>query len=348
MSNVGPEQIAKSVIFVLDEFELFAAHPRQTLLYNLFDIAQARKAPVAVIGVTTKVNVVDSLEKRVKSRFSHRYVHLSLPKSLATFWDVCKQAITVAKEDLHSQSGSGPQKMAGEMERLVAAWNSSVDVGDPTIVPIYPKLTILQALWDQDVVFRNAAQSIHHRTRSVPDFLTSCLIPIANLAPATLFLTGSDFANSSLLPPESKLNLLPGLSELELTLLIAAARLEVILDSDACTFDMVYDEYCTLAARARAQSSASGAAAVGAGSRLWGRMVAVAAWERLVGYEFVVPAVGSVPNAGPGGASGAGGGAGSRDVGRLGRMFKVDVGLEEILPSVSGVGAVMAKWCREI
>jgi origin recognition complex subunit 4 len=44
----------------------------QTLLYNLFDIAQSRAAPIIVIGLTTELDVVESLEKRVKSRFNHR------------------------------------------------------------------------------------------------------------------------------------------------------------------------------------------------------------------------------------------------------------------------------------
>ena len=56
---------SKSVVFVIDEFDLFATHARQTLLYNLFDIAQARKAPIAVLGLTTRIDVVESLEKRV-------------------------------------------------------------------------------------------------------------------------------------------------------------------------------------------------------------------------------------------------------------------------------------------
>jgi origin recognition complex subunit 4 len=94
---------SKSVIFIIDEFELFATHARQTLLYNLFDIAQARKAPIAVLGLTTRIDVVESLEKRVKSRFSHRYVYLSLPKSLPAYWDVCKQGLSVDKEDLEAE-----------------------------------------------------------------------------------------------------------------------------------------------------------------------------------------------------------------------------------------------------
>lgn len=91
---------AKSVIIVLDEFDLFVSHPRQTLLYNLFDIAQARKAPVAVIGLTTKVDVTELLEKRVKSRFSHRYVFVPLPKSLDTFSDICYTGVDVDESEI--------------------------------------------------------------------------------------------------------------------------------------------------------------------------------------------------------------------------------------------------------
>lgn len=80
---------AKSIVILLDEFDLFVSHPRQTLLYNLFDIAQARKAPIAVIGLTTKVDVTEMLEKRVKSRFSHRYVLVPLARSFEMFSDIC-------------------------------------------------------------------------------------------------------------------------------------------------------------------------------------------------------------------------------------------------------------------
>lgn len=91
---------AKSVVIILDEFDLFVSHARQTLLYNLFDIAQARKAPVAVIGLTTKVDITEILEKRVKSRFSHRYVFVPLPKSLDTFSDICHTGLNVDESEI--------------------------------------------------------------------------------------------------------------------------------------------------------------------------------------------------------------------------------------------------------
>jgi origin recognition complex subunit 4 len=117
------------VIFVLNEFDLFASHPRQTLLYNLFDIAQGRKAPILVLGLTTRIDVVESLEKRVKSRFSHRHVHLSLPKDLGAFWEICKQALLVNKDDIKTAE----QKevlMLEQGSKILEDWNSTIEVRD--------------------------------------------------------------------------------------------------------------------------------------------------------------------------------------------------------------------------
>lgn len=91
---------AKSIVILLDEFDLFVTHPRQTLLYNLFDIAQARKAPIAVIGLTTKVDVTEMLEKRVKSRFSHRYVYVPLPRTFEIFSNICQASLDLNDSEI--------------------------------------------------------------------------------------------------------------------------------------------------------------------------------------------------------------------------------------------------------
>lgn len=116
---------SKSVVFVIDEFDLFATHARQTLLYNLFDIAQARKAPIAVLGLTTRIDVVESLEKRVKSRFSHRYVHLSLPKSLPAYWDICRQGLSVDEEDMEAEGFDTSAEGWGAFQ---AYWDEKIEV----------------------------------------------------------------------------------------------------------------------------------------------------------------------------------------------------------------------------
>jgi origin recognition complex subunit 4 len=95
-NGAAGERTAKSVVFVLDEFDLFTTHPRQTLLYNLFDIAQAKKAPIAVLGCSTRMDVVDCLEKRVKSRFSHRWLHVPAMKSLHGFEEAIVNILCLA------------------------------------------------------------------------------------------------------------------------------------------------------------------------------------------------------------------------------------------------------------
>lgn len=102
--NQNVTMTAKSIVIVLDGFDLFVSHPRQTLLYNLFDIAQARKAPLAVLGVTTKVDVTEMLEKRVKSRFSHRSVYVPLPRSFETFSEACLAGLDLPDELAKSNS----------------------------------------------------------------------------------------------------------------------------------------------------------------------------------------------------------------------------------------------------
>ena len=161
-------------------------------------------------------------------------------------------------------------------------------------------------------------------------------MPIATLSTKNFPLTGKAFASNflSLAPPDSKLQILQGLSELELSLLIAAARLDIILDTDTCNFAMVYDEYSSLTSRHKIQTSSTGMTAMGSGAKVWGREIALDAWERLAEYGVLVPA-------------GIGNGKG-QDAGAGGRMWKVDIGLEEIAGSVDGMSGVMSKWCREI
>ena len=70
--------LPRPVVVVLDAFNIFTEQPRQALLYCLFDTVQSCRAGsasnrgLAVIGLTSRIDVVNFLEKRVKSRFSHR------------------------------------------------------------------------------------------------------------------------------------------------------------------------------------------------------------------------------------------------------------------------------------
>ncbi|GLT34346.1 hypothetical protein SLA2020_088670 [Shorea laevis] len=69
----------KTIAFVLDEFDLFA-QGKQRLLYSLLDAMQSVTSQAVVIGVSCRMDADQLLEKRVRSRFSHRKL-LFLPPS---------------------------------------------------------------------------------------------------------------------------------------------------------------------------------------------------------------------------------------------------------------------------
>lgn len=86
------------VIFILDEFDLFAHQKNQTLLYNLFDISQSAQTPIAVIGLTCRLDILELLEKRVKSRFSHRQIHLMNSFDFPQYLKIFKEQLSLPAE----------------------------------------------------------------------------------------------------------------------------------------------------------------------------------------------------------------------------------------------------------
>ena len=125
ITGVDEGVTSQAVIFVIDEFDMFTYHPRQTLLYNLFDIAQARKAPIAVLGCTGKVDVVEMLEKRVKSRFSHRYVFVPPARSIPAYWEICKQGLVIDGEVAERE---GLLTELEGFDEFMGYWSKKIDV----------------------------------------------------------------------------------------------------------------------------------------------------------------------------------------------------------------------------
>ncbi|KAI0166024.1 hypothetical protein GGR57DRAFT_488906 [Xylariaceae sp. FL1272] len=305
---------SKSVVFIIDEFELFATHGRQTLLYNLFDIAQARKAPIAVIGLTTRIDVVESLEKRVKSRFSHRYVYLALPKSLVAYWDICKRGLTIDEEDIASEG----------LDINLEGCHEFLDYWDKKIEALR-----------QTPAFEDHLEYYYYTSKSVAAFLSSCILPLSALSVSSPNLAIPAPSTTLVFePPEPKLQLLAALSDLELALLISAARLDIVAHTDTVNFAMAYDEYGAQMGKHRLQSASAGMLALGGGARTWGRSVAVVAWERLVSLGLLIPA-------------GIGGRSNAAHAGLEGKMWKMDLTLEEI-PLAVELPGFLTKWCTQI
>ena len=351
----------KAVIFVLDEFHLFASHTRQTLLYNLFDCAQTSSAPIAVLGLSTKLNLAEMLEKRVKSRFSQRQVVIGPPKTLQAFKELCSAALippypSMSKPTFAAKLVQRQHVHDGEQayDDLRLAWASYVSAclfvseSDPEF-----------AIYLAQLFARPSAVSLFQATALLP---ITCIgadqIPIGQSflsmnEPSRTHANAHTIIGVASSPPDSKLPLLSCLSILEMSLVICTARTEIVLDSglatatslsSACTFDTVYLEYLDLATRAKVINTASPFKlnSVGASTgRVFSKKIAKGAWENLCKLGILTVAgstsrVGSVLPAGSG------------------HVWRCEVALEEIACIIGtgtawgGSGAILARWCREL
>lgn len=110
----------RPVVVILDAFDEFALHGRQALLYCLLDTVQSCRVGsglngFAVIGVTNRVDTIDLLEKRVKSRFSGRMLRTAGPRGVQDWWSLTSAILTT------------PLGKDEEMDGWKELWSGSVD-----------------------------------------------------------------------------------------------------------------------------------------------------------------------------------------------------------------------------
>ena len=85
-------RMAASTIIVMDEFEVFC-NKNQLLLYNFFDLLQY-VSNILVIGITSRYDCIELLEKRIKSRMNHKTIVLKPPfQNLGEYLDFARQLV---------------------------------------------------------------------------------------------------------------------------------------------------------------------------------------------------------------------------------------------------------------
>ncbi|KAG5440567.1 hypothetical protein PCK2_000392, partial [Pneumocystis canis] len=176
-----------SVIFILDNFDLFTQHYRQTLLYNLFDISQTRKAPIAVIGLTCVLDSVEALEKRVKSRFSHRIIQIKYPDNLELFIKICRAGLTIDCEL------SSELSLKEKESLFVKNWDRHID-----------------GLFEEGNLVYQLVKGIFMISKDVREFYSHCIVPVISLSPSSPELQESLFLSQDLFHSSAKTELLNG------------------------------------------------------------------------------------------------------------------------------------------
>ncbi|KAI8086083.1 origin recognition complex subunit 4 C-terminus-domain-containing protein [Halteromyces radiatus] len=238
------------IVFILEEFDLFAQHPKQTLLYNLFDATQSAQNPMAVIGLTCRIDTLDLLEKRVKSRFSHRQIYLFPP---ATFGDF----VEIARETLIVPEGLVDQDFTEKFNQAVK-----------TVFEDSSMNTLLRRIFDI--------------TKDLRMFFKICFEPVSQLSEESSYLLVSQFMESSLEQrTDLKTEMLKGVSLLELVLIVSMKKL-MERDTHTFNFQMIYDEYKDFMTQTQVRG-------MGLGMKLYKRSVALKAFESLQSFELVCP-----------------------------------------------------------
>ncbi|XP_077685722.1 origin recognition complex subunit 4 isoform X2 [Eretmochelys imbricata] len=208
----GDRDSSCPVLFILDEFDLFVHHKNQTLLYNLFDISQSAQTPVTVIGLTCRQDILELLEKRVKSRFSHRQIYLLNSFDFKQYLKIFKEQLYIPAEFLYKP--------------FTQKWNKNV-----------------QSL-SEDRTVQDVLRNHFHCSKDLRSLHMLLMLALSSITVSHPFMTGSDLLEASkLCRMDSKANIVHGLSVLEICLIIAMKHLNDVYEGEPFNFQMVYNEF---------------------------------------------------------------------------------------------------------
>ncbi|NWY48151.1 ORC4 protein, partial [Sylvia atricapilla] len=200
------------VLFVLDEFDLFVHHKNQTLLYNLFDISQSAQTPVTVIGLTCRQDILELLEKRVKSRFSHRQIYLMNSFDFKEYMKIFKKQLSLPAEF--------PD------EAFAQKWNNNV-----------------QHL-SEDKTVQDVLQKLFQHSKDLRSLHLLLMLAVSAVSVHHPLLTAADLQEAHRQQSsDSRANIVHGLSVLEICLIIAMKHLNEVYDGEPFNFQMVYNEF---------------------------------------------------------------------------------------------------------
>ncbi|XP_014217384.1 origin recognition complex subunit 4, partial [Copidosoma floridanum] len=232
----GDKKNSQPIIFILDEFDLFCGHHKQTLLYNLFDVAQSAQAPICVIGITSRLDVIELLEKRVKSRFSHRQIFLhsyitsnSETSAIEERQELFQHLLSLPNDENVNEIEEANQ-VCNISPKFCAAWNREIKdlAGNPKI--------------------KKLLKQMYRENPSEREFRNFLAVAISSLCSNHQSLDVNDFVKASqMFTQDEKLLILEGLSTLEMCLIIAMKHETEIYDGEPFNFEKILTHYSKFA-----------------------------------------------------------------------------------------------------
>ncbi|GAA6031209.1 hypothetical protein JCM8097_004062 [Rhodosporidiobolus ruineniae] len=273
-STSTEETKSKPLVLIVDEFDLFAQHPRQSFLYCLLDIVQGnrRRGGVAVVGVSSRVDCLSLLEKRVRSRCQSHVLQVMPSSSLDAFLALAKRLMRADERLWELERGSG-----SEEHEWAKGWNEAVEV----FVEGKKVEEYLERVWmvggNVPTELRGVISHIFYRL----DYLSrqsASFSPIPKLS-------------FSLLPPlpssSTRDPVLSSLTTLELNCLVGCKHLSAST-ADRQTgfnFEMLWEGYAQHAQRA----SVTGGAVRGVSAKSYSKAAMREAFDSLRAHELLLP-----------------------------------------------------------
>ncbi|PWN38786.1 hypothetical protein IE81DRAFT_350751 [Ceraceosorus guamensis] len=229
LDSAGSVTSCKSLIISLSSFDLFTSRPRQALLYVLLDAVQAGSyAPgLCIIGLTRRLDTTDLLEKRVRSRFAGRTIHL-----YSLGWEGWRQL--TKRTLMGGLSDASP-------EALKHAWTEQVEA----------------LLGDQ--LFARLLRGLHELGADVRQLYRILSVPIAGLSASNPQLDTQAFLTAAHSQrDDSTSRVLDDLSTAEFALLVASKHLQR-LDREVFNFEMCFKVLRDWVRRSRREREGVGA-----------------------------------------------------------------------------------------
>jgi origin recognition complex subunit 4 len=215
---------SKPLVFIMDEFDLFTKNKMQLLLYTLLNTIQISTSPMCLIGITCRIDVLDLLEKRIKSRFSHRQIYLFNDFDFTAYLEMAKY--------------------------FMLNYNLLLEMNVNTKLMKYQN-EYVQHLFDDPRLIKQFSRQFDY-DKSIASLKRILLLPALKLTSMDkeslkqkdLTLLKTEITKAfDLFNIDSKLSLLLGLSILELTLVVVMLELSQLYPEQPFNFDLVYNSY---------------------------------------------------------------------------------------------------------
>lgn len=223
--RTGDKQ-SKPLIFIMEEFDLFTKNKSQLLLYTILNTIQTSSSPMCLIGTTCRIDVLDLLEKRIKSRFSHRQIYLFNDYTFERYIEMGKYFME-SNIILDKSQNDANAKVSKHLKPYL-----DVLFEDKSILKLF------NSLFEYDKSISTLKRLLIFPSVKLEDFDEQTL-KSKNIT----FLRDEFIRAFNLLNMDTKYSLLSGLSVLELTLIVVMLEMTETYIDEPFNFDLIYSAY---------------------------------------------------------------------------------------------------------